>query len=452
MSENNSTIQTKGKNYGGLAFLPLVVFLGLFLGSGLLYTILGTVERPFNEVPLLGALLVAMVVAFAMNRQVTLDEKITVFSKSAADSGVMLMVLIFMFAGAFSSVSRAMGGVDSVVNLGLSLIPSRFLAPGIFIIGCFISISTGTCVGTVAAMAPIAQGIAEASGMNPAMAMGAVLGGAMFGDNLSIISDTTIAATRGVGAQMKDKFRMNFKIALPAAIAAIVVFAFAGGAAVPTTEALDFSLIKVIPYIAVLVAAIAGVNVMVVLLGGVALSGIVGFITGSITFAGFMQALSDGMKGMVEVTLLAIFIRGIIGLIQQNGGVEWLVEKLTLRVKTRRGAEYSIAALVGALSFSLLDNTVAILTAAPIAKTIGDQYQVAPKRMASLLDTFACVALCIAPHTGMITLLSTTAGISPIHILRFAFYQMFLGVAAIITIQFGLMRTPEEKAADKLSA
>lgn len=434
----------KSKKYGGLAFIPLVVFLALFLGSGIFFLIQG-VEKPFGQIPLLSALLVALVIAFAMNKGVSLDEKISIFGKSASESGVMLMVVIFMLAGSFSSVSKAMGGVESVVNLGLSFIPTNFLVPGVFIIGCFISISTGTCVGTVVTMAPIAMGIAQASGINSAMAMGAVLGGAMFGDNLSVISDTTIAATRGVGAELKDKFRMNFKIALPAAVASIIAFSFAGGSVSNPVGPLEYSLIKVVPYLAVLASAIAGVNVVVVLICGIVLSGLVGFITASLTFATFMQAINSGMEGMAGVALLALFIRGIIGLIQNNGGIDWLVNKLTLRVKSRKGAEYSIAALVGALAFCLLDNTVAILTAAPIAKSIGDQFKIAPKRMASLLDIFACVALCIAPHTSMIVLLSTTTGTSPIHILQYAFYQMFLGIAAIITIQFDLMSTTEEK-------
>lgn len=442
-SQNRPDIK---KSYGALAFTPLLVFLALFLGSGLIFLASG-IEKPFSQVPILAALLIGVIVAFIMNPNVKLDEKINVFSKGASDSGVLMMVLIFMFAGAFSSVSRAMGGVDSVVNLGLSFIPTNFLAPGIFIIGSFISISTGTCVGTVVTMAPIAQGIAEVSGINPALAMGAVLGGAMFGDNLSVISDTTIAATRGVGAEMKDKFRMNFKIALPAAIAAIVAFSFAGGSTANTVGPLEYNVIKVIPYIAVLVSAVVGLNVLVVLICGMVMSGIIGFATGSFTFAAFMQAISSGMEGMAGIALLALFVRGIIELVQMNGGIDWLVSKLSGHIKTRKGAEYSIAVLVGALAFSLLDNTVAILTSAPIAKTVGDQYGIAPKRIASLLDIFACVSLCFAPHTSMIVMLSTTAGISPLHVLRFAFYQMFLGIAAIITIQFDLLRTPEERMA-----
>lgn len=444
-TEHSTDLRT---SYGFLAFAPLLLFLVLFLGSGLAFTALG-VEKPFSQVPILAALMVGIIAAFAMNPRVKLDDKVTVFAKSATDSGVLLMVLIFMFAGSFSSVSRAMGGVDSVVNMGLSYIPSHFLVPGIFIIGCLISISTGTCVGTVVAMAPIAQGIAVTSGIFPGLAMGAVLGGAMFGDNLSAISDTTIAATRGVGAEMKDKFRMNFKIALVAAIAAILAFAVAGGGTVEEIGKLEYSVIKILPYLAVLISAVAGMNVLVVLIGGTVLSGIIGLVTSSLTFASLMQAVSDGMKGMAEVAFLALFVRGIIGIVQMNGGIDWLVNQISNRIRTRKGAEYSIALLVAALAFSLLDNTVAILTAAPIAKTIGDRHGIAPKRMASLLDIFACVALCLAPHTSMIVLLSSTAGVSPFDVLRFAFYQVFLGIAAIATIQFGLLRTPEERASAK---
>lgn len=444
MAEKNSGSK---KQYGFLAFLPLIVFLVIFLGSGIFFSVRGA-ERPFGQIPILSAILIGIVVALAMNPKASFDEKLDAFSKGVSEGGVMMMILIFMFAGAFSSVSKTIGGVDSVVNLCLSLIPHRFLVPGIFIIGILISTATGTCTGTVVAIAPIAYGIAESASINPALAMGAVLGGAMFGDNMSVISDTTIAATKGVGAEMKDKFRMNFLIALPAAIAAIIAFAFAGGSTNASLGELEYSIIKVVPYIAVLICAIAGVNVMIVLIGGVVLSGIIGFITGSLTFPGFMQAVSSGMTGMVEIAFLTLFVRGIIGIVQMNGGIDWLVNAISGRIKTRKGAEYSIAALVAALSFSLLDNTVAIITAAPIAKTIGDQYHIAPKRMASLLDIFACVALCVAPHTSMIVLLSTTAGVSPVNILQHAYYQIFLAIAAIITIQFGLMRTKEEKTAD----
>ena len=441
----NDSTNTK-KQYGFWAFTPLLVFLVLFLGSGIFFTVQGTVEKPFGQVPVLAALLVGVVTAFLMNPRVNLDRKIEAFTNGIADGGVLLMVLIFLFAGAFSSTAKAMGGVDSVVNLGLSVIPAQFLVPGIFLIGAFISTATGTCLGTIVTVAPIAMGVVEATSINPALAMGAVFGGSMFGDNLSVISDTTIAATRGVGAQMKDKFRMNFVIALPAAILATVAFALAGSGVESTVAAMDFNLIKIIPYLVVLISAIAGMNVIAVLISGTVLSGVIGLLTGSIDFVGIMQAISSGMSGMVDAIYVALLVRGIVGLVQMNGGIEWLVGKMSGLIKSRRGAEYSIALTTALLSFSLLDNTVAILTTSPIAKAVGDQYKVAPKRLASLLDIFACVALCLAPHSSMITILSTASAMSPFSIIQHCYYQIFLGIAALITIQFGLLRTKEEKA------
>ncbi len=445
--KNENSMETK-RGYGFWAFTPLLVFLIIFLGSGLMYTALGT-EAPFKQVPVLGALMIGVTVAFFMNRKVSFDAKIAAFSKGISEGGVIMMVLIFSFAGVFSTVAKTMGGVDSVVNLGLSIIPANFLAPGIFIIGCLISLSTGTCFGTVVAMGPIAIGIVEATGLNTGVALAAVFGGAMFGDNLSVISDTTIAATRGVGAEMKDKFRMNFKIALVAAIAAAIVFAIVGSGAQSAVDASDYSLIKIIPYVAVLAAAIAGMDVLLVLISGTILAAVIGFLTASLTIPTLMQGIGNGVVNMSEAVFVALFVRGITGLIEMNGGITWLVEKISSRIRTRRGAEYSIASLTALLSFSLLDNTVAILTTSPIAKNIGDQHAIAPKRMASILDIFACVALTVAPHSSMITMLSTMGGISPFEILSHVYYQMFLGIAAIITIQFGIMRTKEEKTADE---
>lgn len=444
MKNSNNNLQKK--NYGGWAFIPLLVFLAIYLGGGLYYTVVGGVEKPFNQLPRHAALLTGMVVAFIMNRGVKFSKKIEIFTTTSGEPGVMMMAMIFMLAGAFAGVAKEMGGVDSVVNMGLSFLPARFLAPGLFIISAFISTAMGTSSGTLAAVAPIAIGVSEACAMNPAIALAAVLGGAMFGDNLSVISDTTIAATKGVGAEMKDKFRMNFLIALPAAILTIVCFAIAG-----TSGAVDgphpFSLIKVLPYIAVLVAAVAGVDVFIVLMGGIFFAGAVGIATGSMTFVTFFQSIAGGMDGMMNVTIMAILIRGLIGLIKEYGGVEWLVTKITGNVKTRKGAEYSIAALVSVLVFCLVNNTIAIIIASPIAKQIADRFHIAPKRVASLLDIFSCVILCLAPHAGGMLLITGLASVSPLDINLFSFYQVFLGLAAVITVQFGLMRTKEEKEA-----
>lgn len=442
---NNNNMNGR-KNYGGAAFIPLLVFLLIYLGGGMIFTFMG-VEKPFNQLPRHSALLIGVIIAFAMNRGMKLDDKIDVFTKVSGESGVMMMVLIFMFAGAFAGVAKGMGGVDSVVNLGLTFIPQTFLVPGLFIISAFIATSMGTSTGTLVAVAPIALGVAEKSAINPAIALAAVLGGAMFGDNLSVISDTTIAATRGAGCEMKDKFRMNFLIALPAAIITIIGFAIVGNSGTIEGD-LSYSLIKVIPYVTVLIAAVMGVNVFIVLIFGTLFAGTVGIITGSMTFITFFQSVAGGMDGMMNVTIMAVLIRGLIGLIKEYGGVDWLVSKITGNVKTRKGAEYSIAALVSVLVFCLVNNTIAIIIASPIVKQIGDKYKIAPKRMASLMDIFSCVILCLAPHAGGMLLITSMASVSPLEIIQFSFYQFTLGIATIITIQFGLLKTKEEKEAD----
>ena len=331
------------KNYGGFAFIPLIIFLVIYLGGGMFFSALG-VEKPFNQLPRHAALLIGVIVAFGMNRKMKLDDKINIFTTTSGEAGVMMMALIFLLAGAFAGVAKGMGGVSSVVNLGLTFVPQQFLVPGLFAISAFISTAMGTSTGTLVAVAPIALGISEKTGLNPAISLAAVLGGAMFGDNLSVISDTTIAATRGVGCEMKDKFRMNFLIAIPAAIATLIAFTVVGGSGQIEGD-LSYNLIKVVPYLGVLAAAIAGVNVFLVLIGGILFAGIVGFATESMTFVSFFQSIASGMDSMMNVTIMAILIRGLIGLIKTYGGIEWLVSKITGNIKTRKGAEYSICLL-----------------------------------------------------------------------------------------------------------
>lgn len=443
-----SIIKQNGRNdYGFLSFIPLIVFLALYLGGGIIFTILG-VESPFAQVPRHGALLIGVIIALFMDRSRKFDDKLEIFSTAAGDKGVLSMVMIFLLAGAFAGVAKGMGGVDSVVNLGLTFIPQKFIIAGLFIISCFISTATGTSTGAITAMAPIAIGIAEKTGTLPQLALAASLGGAMFGDNLSVISDTTIAATKGVGAEMKDKFRMNLLIAIPAAIVTVVLYCVVGTSGTLDQD-LTYNLFRVVPYIAVLVAAVVGVNVYIVLIAGTFLAGIVGILTGSMTFIIFIQSVSSGMAGMFNVSIMALLIRGLIGLITEYGGIDKLVSGIVSHVKSRRSAEYSIAALVSILNFCLVNNTIAIIIAAPIAKQIGDDYKIAPKRTASLLDIFSCVVQVIAPHAGGMLLITSMVAISPIDVLSYAFYPILLGIAAIITIQFGLMRTVEEKKAVK---
>lgn len=431
------------KGLGGISFLPLFIFLGLYIGSGVFFSIKGAAS-PFNQFPRHVALFIAIGVAVLMNKNKKIDDKIEIFSKNAGSSGVMIMGLIYLLAGGFSGAAKSMGGVESVVNLGLTFIPSTFIVPGIFLISCFIATAMGTSMGTMAAMAPIAVGVAAKSNMDVAITLAAVMGGAYFGDNLSILSDTTISATRGVGCEMKDKFRMNFLIAIPAAVLTMVLYTVMGKAG-EIEGNLTFSFIKVIPYLLVLAGALAGGNVVLVLMGGIVLCGIVGFATGSVTFLPFIKAIGSGMEDMMGITIVAILIAGIIGVIKENGGIEWLIEKITSKVKTRSGAEYGIGILSGALSASLVNNTVAIIISAPIAKEIGSKYHIAPKRLASLIDIFACGILALCPHDGGMLIMTGMGNVSPIDILKFAYYPVFLIIATLITIKFGLLRTPEEK-------
>ncbi|WP_455581969.1 Na+/H+ antiporter NhaC family protein [Dysosmobacter sp.] len=436
----------KTKKYGFAAFIPMLVFLGLYLGCGLYYTITGTVEQPWNQFPRHAAILVGIVVAFIMNRTMPLPEKVKKFCCAAGDEGTIMMCMIFLVAGAFSGVCKAMGGVDSVVNLGLSLVPAHFILPGIFVITALVATAIGTSSGALVAIAPIALAIAESTGSSIPLYFAAVYSGALFGDNLSIISDTTIAATTGAGCEMKDKFRMNLLIALPAALVTAIAFAVLGSSTEPITGDMTYSLLKIIPYVYVLVAAICGMDVFVVLISGTFLAGLMGIFTGSLTIAGFAQAIGSGMSGMMATAIVAILLRGLIGIITVYGGIDWLVDVLHRRVHSRKGAEYCIGIMSGVLDFALINNTIAIMIAAPIAKDIADEHHIAPKRNASLLDIFACAVHGLAPHAGgMLTLSGFYAALNPLAVVQYNFYCYFLIIATVITIQFGLLRTPEEK-------
>lgn len=435
------------KKLGFIAFIPLFVFLALYIGSGLYFTNLGT-ENAFKQFPRHVALLTGIGLALVMNTGVSFNKKLNVFTENAGNSGVMLIGLIYLLAGGFQGAAKAIGGVDSVVNLGLRFIPAHFLIPGVFLISCFISTAIGTSMGTIAAVAPIAIGVATKANMNIAVACSAVIGGAYFGDNLSIISDTTISATQGVGAEMRDKFKMNFLIALPAAIVAMVLYTFTGKAGEISGDT-SFNLITMIPYIVVLITALLGFNVAGVLFTGIVMTGVIGLLTQNITFLGWIQAIGEGMSDMMSITIVAILISGLIGLIKYYGGVEWLIEKITSKIKDRKGAEYSIAFLCGVLSISLVNNTIAIIISSPIAKEIGKTYHISAKRLASLLDIFACAFLALCPHDGGMLIVTGLANVSPIEVLKYSFYIFALIIFALATIQLGLLRTKEEKEYNK---
>ena len=431
------------KKYGAISFLPLIVFLALYIGSGIFFTLIG-VEGAFKKFPRHVALLAGIIVALLMNRGMKLEKKIDIFSENAGNPGVILIGLIYLLAGGFQGAAKAMGGVESVVNLGLTFIPSVFLVPGVFLISCFISTAIGTSMGTVAAMAPIAIGVAQAANLNIHLTAAAVIGGAYFGDNLSMISDTTISAAKGVGSEMKDKFKMNFFIALPAAIFAAIMYGIMGGNGSITGEH-SYHIIRILPYIVVLVTALIGFNVSGVLVLGIAMTGVIGLLEGNITFLDWIGAIGEGMSDMFSITIVAILISGLIGLVKYYGGIEWLVNSITSKIKNRKNAEYGIGLISGLLSAALVNNTIAIIITAPIAKEIGQKYNIVPKRLASLIDIFACAFIALTPYDGGMLMITALVDVSPLEVLKYSFYIFALIVTTCITIQFGLLRTKEEK-------
>ncbi|GAA0818228.1 Na+/H+ antiporter NhaC family protein [Clostridium tertium] len=417
------------KNKGnGLALIPLGVFLLVYLGTSI-------VAKDFYAVSVIVPFLAAALTALIMNRKIKFDEKVEIFCKGAGNTNILLMIIIFILAGAFAQVAKDMGAVDSTVNLGLSLLPSSLLIPGIFVIGCFIALSIGTSMGTIVALVPIAVGIADKTGIATALAVGAVVSGSMFGDNLSIISDTTIAATRTQGCEMKDKFKMNFKIVLPAAIITALIFMLlTKNAAVINLEALEFNLFKILPYIIVIVTALLGVNVIVVLLLGILSSGVVGFIFGSFDIIGLFNSISSGISGMSELIIISILIAGTIEIIKFNGGIDFILNKGLKNFKSKRGAEYGIAMLVSLVDICTANNTVAIVTVGPIAKDISNEFDLEPKRVAGILDMFSCVFQGIIPYGAQLISAAGLAALSPFAIMKFLFYPYLMGICAIIAI------------------
>ena len=435
------------KNYGALSFLPIIIFLGLYVGCGVYFTIQG-VESPFSRMSRYVAVLIAICIAFLFyDRKTSLDEKVEIYTEGAGKSGVMLLGIIVLMTGAFSEGASVIGGKASMVNIGLTLIPSHFLIPGIFIVTCIISTCIGTSMGTQVAMIPVAVAIAQGAGLNVAMAGAATIAGAYFGDNLSIISDTTICATKGVGADMTDKFKMNFLIALPAAILTIILYWILSKSAVINTELknLDYSILTVLPYITVLVTAIMGFNIVLVLTVGITMTGIIGISMGTVGFFEWVMALSRGMEDMFFLAIFSSLVSGLIELIKYYGGLEWLVEALKTKIKGRKSCEYFISLISMTISGTTLNNPVAIIITAPIAKELGNKYKIAPKRLASLLDIFSCAILGLVPHDSSVLLLSQYGNVSYIEMIHYAFYPILLMIFSIITIQFGLLRTKEEK-------
>lgn len=436
-------MEQKPSKANGLALIPFLIFIGIYLITGMVLNARG-MEMAFYQLPAPIASFIGIIVAFMLFKG-SFEEKLSLFLKGCGDENIMIMCMVFLFAGAFTSVSSAMGGVDSVVNLGMTVIPPHYIAAGIFVMSAFISISTGTSVGTVTAVTPIALGLASAGGLNTTLVVGAVIGGAMFGDNLSMISDTTIAATRTQGVKMKDKFRANFAISFPAAIVTVILLLIFGRPeVVPEVQEYSYSLIKVLPYLFVLIASLLGINVFIVLTGGILFSGIVGIAADSFTVLELANHVYNGFTGMFEIFLLSMITGGLAKMVEKEGGIDWLLQKISKIIKGRKSAELGIAAMTSLTNMTTANNTVAILIASPIAKDISERYEVDPKRTASLLDIFACIFQGILPYGAqMLFACALMENLnSPFQVITKCWYQYILMLFAVLSICF----TKEKKS------
>lgn len=413
-----------------IALLPIGVFLVIFIGAGVLF-------HDFYTMPAIVGFLIALIVAFLQNKRLRFADKLTIVSKGIGEENIVTMCLIFLAAGAFSGTIQAAGGVESTVNLGLSIMPSSIAVVGLFIIGCFISVSMGTSVGTITAMTPIGVGIAEKTGIAMPICVGAVVCGAMFGDNLSMISDTTIAAVRTQGCEMKDKFKENFLIVLPAAIITAVLFFFmARGNAGDIQGNLEYDIIKVIPYLVVLIGALIGINVFVILIAGTVLAAIVGVGTGAFAIGELFQKMGAGVTSMYDITVISISVAAIVALVKEYGGIEFILKLIKKNINGPKGGEFGISVLALLVDCCTANNTVAIVMAGPIAKEISDEFGVSAKRSASLLDIFASVGQGMIPYGAQLLTAASLSALSPVQIMPYLFYPMLMGVSAVLFILF----------------
>ena len=417
----------------GMALMPLLVFLCLYLVTSI-------IVNDFYKVPITVAFLVASVYAVATTKGLSLNDRIIQYSSGAANKNIMMMIWIFVLAGAFAQSAKAMGAIDATVNLTLHLLPGGLLLAGVFLASCFISLSIGTSVGTIVALVPVAVGIASKTDVGIPFMTALVIGGAFFGDNLSFISDTTIAATRTQGCHMRDKFKMNMLIALPAAVIVFVYYIFYGSNVEILSPESNIEWGKVIPYIIVLVTAVAGVNVMLVLLLGLISTGVIGMAYGAFDFFGWFGAMGEGITGMGELIIITLMAGGMLELIRFNGGVDYILHKLTKKVSGKRGAELSIAALVSLANVCTANNTIAIITVGPLAAEIADEYRIDKRRSASILDIFSCVIQGIIPYGAQMLIAAELASVSPLNIIGYLYYPMVLCIFAILGI---ILRIPK---------
>lgn len=420
----------------GLALIPLLFFIVIYLGVGIVLHSKG-VEMAFYQFPSVVAMTIAVILAFLMYHKTGIDNNFKLFARGAGDENIMTMLMIFLLAGAFSSVAGAMGGVSSTANLGLAIIPPRFIVPGIFIIAAFLSTATGTSMGTVGAIVPIAYNMAKTADLNMSFVIAAVLTGAMFGDNLSMISDTTIAATRTQGVDLKDKFRTNAWISIPSALITLslmVIFSKGGTA----TGNLDYNLIKVVPYVLVLGLALLGLNVFAVLIIGIISASAVGVGTGAIGLMEVAAKIWAGYQGMIEVFILSMFVGGLAELTKHYGGLKWIIDKTSKLLKGPKSASVGIAILSALTDAATANNTVAIIVTGEIAKEISEKYKIDPRRTASFLDIFSCIMQGFIPYGAQFLLIAslTKNVVNPTSMIPYNWYLIILGIMSLISVVF----------------
>lgn len=392
--------------------------------------------QDFYKVPIAVAFLLSVIFAVVVSKG-SFSQRIKVLTEGLGDSSLQLMVLIFILAGAFAASAKAVGAVDSTVNLTLHLLPQSCILPGIFLASCFISFSMGTSCGTIAALTPVAVGVAQTAGFDLPLMVGLVVGGTYFGDNLSFISDTTIIATQTQGCRLRDKFRTNLRLVLPVALLLAVVYFILGSDVSAATEVGDYSLLCVLPYVVIIVTALAGMNVIVVLLCGLMLTGIVGIATGTLPFFDWLAAMNDGLMGIAELVFCTLLAGGMLALIRHEGGIEFIISRITRHIGSERGAEFSIAMLVTLVNICTANNTVAIITAGPIAHDISVRFGIDPRRSASILDTMSCFAQGVLPYGAQVLIAAGLSGLSPIAIVSHLYYPMLIGLAVLISILLG---------------
>lgn len=420
-------LNTTPKEGRFLALTPLLLFLVLYLVTSL-------VVGDFYKMPIAVAFVVASVYAATLLRGKSIQERVEIFSAGASDQNILQMIWIFILAGAFAASAEAMGAIDATVNLTLRLLPAEYLTAGLFLAACFVSLSVGTSVGTIVALTPVASGLAVEAGMNDALLVATVVGGSFFGDNLSFISDTTIAATRTQGCNLRDKFRFNLRIALPAALITLVVYLLVGSSAESVAMPERIEWLKVLPYLLVLVMALVGMNVMIVLLLGIISTGILGLATGALDLFGWCGELGKGMVGMGELIIVTMLAGGMLETIRRGGGIDYIISRLTRRLHGTRAAQGAIAGLVCLANCCTANNTIAILTVGPLAAEIADRFGVDRRKSASLLDSFSCFTQGLLPYGAQMLMAAGLASLSPLEIMGYLYYPVVLGVCATISI------------------